>query len=1090
MYDADTTDLILKAPPLDGLDAADLPRLLTSAYAEIVASRIRIREGHAQEPSAARAEIVSQMRRLALTNEAFVSANLDRENRRNAAFVAASAHHVALMAEGGEESRYSQLSVDFISSEVAATLLFLIAEASADAAEMAKRIKVPQLRTVEAVLLASIKHLANGKLDGIVRSTPPIGEDSYQVDAEGLAVQVLYAHTFGGVAALAHRLLGGQGGQDPEAYFAFVKGLAVEDLSGMLGSSAGSMINIYPGPWHLASLLSAVARDLLGSALVLVPPPIGGNTSTWKRLLEHISKSRPYLWANHRAAIEAGYLEPGTSSAISFPTGSGKSTLSELKIAAAITRGVKTVFLAPTLSLVDQTVKALAKSFPEAEIEAERSDDLELVLDIDSLPPISVMTPERCLAMMSFDRTLFSRIGLLIFDECHLLHPRSTDQSRRAVDAMLCLLNFATIAPGADLLLLSAMMQNAGELAAWIEELTHRRCLALTLNWKPTRQVRGCVVYDARDIQSTRSRVGEAKRTAITKGPPKALRESLKIHPLGLFSLHQTWASRARADYTLLPLLNDEVLLGVDTTRWYLTANANQVSAAIAAAAARQGIRTLVFVQTIPMAVATAEAASRIHSVQVTLTDEEQILYEMALDEIGDDSCLYLRLDRDGKLAAGAVCHHGDLLPSERHLHESLFKRANGVNIMVATSTLAQGMNLPSEIVIISGDSRFDQEVGSLERLEAHELLNAAGRAGRAGNNSHGMVVVVPSKVTEFDTTTNNIGKAWIELQAIFSQSDQCLSIEDPLEALLDQIASNPQENSEMTGYLVTRLPVGDPAAEGGAEGPSRLLLGKSLAAFKARQRGDQTWIDSRTAAAMAFRNKNPSNTGAFTWMDSIAAAMAVPIEMVHSWAGWLATPAPATASITDWVGYMRSWLQEHPHFFSKTLRRGSLESLMGKDYIHLEDDRAQGKHALEVLLPLLELWMAGEPLTKLQAKIPTNRSQKKCEKAREFALKIVPDLAYLFSLPAVVLRGLCKAQGIPDLPPLGLHCLGSCVKEGMGSVEMLAFRQLIKSRGLNRREIHRQFLPLREKIEPFREGEDYSNLIRRIDDLMLFEDV
>jgi replicative superfamily II helicase len=32
-----------------------------------------------------------------------------------------------------------------------------------------------------------------------------------------------------------------------------------------------------------------------------------------------------------------------------------------------------------------------------------------------------------------------------------------------------------------------------------------------------------------------------------------------------------------------------------------------------------------------------------------------------------------------------------------------LFRRANGVNVLVATSTLAQGMNLLSEVVIIAG---------------------------------------------------------------------------------------------------------------------------------------------------------------------------------------------------------------------------------------------------------------------------------------------------------------------------------------------------------------------------------------------------
>ena len=54
----------------------------------------------------------------------------------------------------------------------------------------------------------------------------------------------------------------------------------------------------------------------------------------------------------------------------------------------------------------------------------------------------------------------------------------------------------------------------------------------------------------------------------------------------------------------------------------------------------------------------------------------------------------------------------------------------------------------------------------------------------------------------------------------------------------------------------------------------------------------------------------------------------------------------------------------------------------------------------------------------------------------------------------------------------------------------MLAFRQIIKSWGLNRRAIRREFLPWEQKIETFREGEDFLNLIRRIDSLMQFNDL
>jgi len=156
-----------------------------------------------------------------------------------------------------------------------------------------------------------------------------------------------------------------------------------------------------------------------------------------------------------------------------------------------------------------------------------------------------------------------------------------------------------------------------------------------------------------------------------------------------------------------------------------------------------------------------------------------------------------------------------------------LFRRANGVNVLVATSTLAQGMNLLSEVVIIAGDSRFDPNANRMARLEAHELLNAAGRAGRAGEVSQGFVLIVPSKVTDFDSSTNQIHHHWSDLRAIFSQSDQCLDIDDPFIALLDHIHASVPAAGSVAQYLLSRLPVGESADEGGADAPAIRLLSR-----------------------------------------------------------------------------------------------------------------------------------------------------------------------------------------------------------------------------------------------------------------------
>jgi hypothetical protein len=509
-------------------------------------------------------------------------------------------------------------------------------------------------------------------------------------------------------------------------------------LEGISDDGYSAPVSIFSGPLHLASLLTAVARDFPAAALVNVNPPNGLPGPRWLALMKQIARQRPYLWRNHLHAINAGYLEIGVSAVVSFPTGAGKSKLAELKIAAALLRGVKVVFLAPTLALVDQTATVLARTFPQAQVQRERSEEqLFSPLEVEPLPSISVFTPERCLAMLSFTPGLFEDVGLIVFDECHLLHPRDLDTSRRSIDAMLCLLNLNSAAPAADILLLSAMMKNATEIAGWIQELTDRTCLPLDVSWKPTRQVRGCVVYAVDRLSALRSMLAQARRTATTKGVPVAVKRQLTARPFGFFCLQQTWISTARNDYSLLPLLDEEVPLATGNSkagRWYLTPNGNQVSATIGTATAKKGLKTLIFAQTIPLCKSTSQAinsSSPLRSIQ--LTPEEVALYKMASDEAGGSQYLYLEISGESVLVATSACHHGLLTLQERHLHEGLFRRPDGVDALVATSTLSQGMNLPSEVVIIAGDSRFDPAANRMEQLEAHELLNAAGRAGRAG---------------------------------------------------------------------------------------------------------------------------------------------------------------------------------------------------------------------------------------------------------------------------------------------------------------------------------------------------------------------
>lgn len=143
MYDPTTAALIRSTPELDDLDTEALPDRLARAFAEIVSARVMLREGGDDVVSLS--ETTRFARRLAQTNEALVAIDPDRKNRAAAGFVAASAYQLLFQARTltEPEPTISFVTPEGISPEISAMLLFLVAEASADAAEVAAAMRVP-----------------------------------------------------------------------------------------------------------------------------------------------------------------------------------------------------------------------------------------------------------------------------------------------------------------------------------------------------------------------------------------------------------------------------------------------------------------------------------------------------------------------------------------------------------------------------------------------------------------------------------------------------------------------------------------------------------------------------------------------------------------------------------------------------------------------------------------------------------------------------------------------------------------------------------------------------------------------------------
>ena len=153
------------------------------------------------------------------------------------------------------------------------------------------------------------------------------------------------------------------------------------------------------------------------------------------------------------------------------------------------------------------------------------------------------------------------------------------------------------------------------------------------------------------------------------------------------------------------------------------------------------------------------------------------------------------------------------MLETEKIGSETMFRRQSAP-LMFATGTLAQGLNLPAVAVIIAG-SRIGDPRGDDQRLVQRrrfsQLLNAAGRAGRAGFANQGLVVAIPDGPVAF-RDFDNIRQVRQQVDYL-QQSDDSVRVESGLDGFLDSVCENTlrsDQASDLELQIVSLLAGGD----------------------------------------------------------------------------------------------------------------------------------------------------------------------------------------------------------------------------------------------------------------------------------------
>ncbi|MFO1078887.1 MAG: DEAD/DEAH box helicase, partial [Planctomycetota bacterium] len=709
---------------------------------------------------------------------------------------------------------------------------------------------------------------------------------------------------------------------------------------------------------HLALLIAEACDATAARALRLVPRPPDDDDGRFLAYQRARATRRPLLWPAAETYATRALPGPITHAVVTVPTGAGKSSVAELAAAQALQNGW-VLYLAPTNALVAQIRRDLDAIFNKLGVAvvgltggAEYS-----VIDSDTLEiadrQIAVMTPEKCSLALRQSPELFASLRLCVMDEAHLIG----EAQGRGVVAELVLAEVLHRAPNVRLLLLSALIDSPHNLASWLTAATGVHAIGIDEPWRPTRTLRALCGVAAETVDDAQRR-GVAE---LAKLPPqrKTVAADVSLRLLG--ALHGTWTGEDHGDYEIVDTgiaIKTRIKRGGRMERTGHTTPATQALTEHLAAA---GHRLLVFLPAdrhAPFSHARdltgpgPGPANPVVQSLLTLADAE-----IAGPRTGQVSDVHIAL------AKGIAIHSSAMVAEEQRACEIAFER-EAATVMLATGTLAQGLNLPASAVIIGGTHVGDRREADTPAGRARaksQLLNAVGRAGRAQTAARSLAIVVPANPVRIglrpDVATARRAAPWLadeDGSAIVTSQLRDL-IANTLNGSVDLVHMDVPEQTAFAFLSFT--------AE---SGDATNVLARTLAAHNANaaDRAPQLTKSLRDLGRQYLdRNQAPAWIATSAHRAGIALPAAVAFERLLRWL--LAQPGQPPDSIELWSQTI-AWLLVYMPVEERTLLLGD-DVLSATQVSGLEStDVATRTNAGRVLTDTLQSWLVGAPLVEV----------------------------------------------------------------------------------------------------------------------------
>jgi helicase len=366
----------------------------------------------------------------------------------------------------------------------------------------------------------------------------------------------------------------------------------------------------------------------------------------------------------------------GKNIMLTIPTASGKSLVAHLTIAHRLRndlKGQKALYVVPLKALATEKYNELKEIADVVGLKVglaigDRSGENNSVENSDIL----VCTSEKLDSLLRNRAKLISKIGIIVSDEFHLLH-----DPRRGPTLEVLISRIRHKRPSAQIIALSATVGNGEDLAKWLDaELIYSE-------WRPVTLHSGTLT----DLQ-------------------------VKVHRID---------GQGGDEWP-----DPRVIEGT---------NGKSLQAALDDTIKEDG-QLLVFVNSRVGAQKEARELSKHLLKRMKLDNEFQDDMKIeklkkiseSLKQREDASALGTKLA--DAIKGGVAFHHAGLSTEQRSKIEEMFKQGD-LYCIVATPTLAQGVNLPARRVVIRDVKRWNTAAGRNMPMPIMEIRQMLGRAGR-----------------------------------------------------------------------------------------------------------------------------------------------------------------------------------------------------------------------------------------------------------------------------------------------------------------------------------------------------------------------